>query len=204
MRTGLSPAELAEIAEKLDESAAGYSGFLSWARGEVEEIDTPLGEREPWRATLMVFAGRGRVEVLRALLKDHPQWVSPHTEALIRATDAELEEWLSEEWNRISEELEVALPILLAAYRGGYTPGDHPDIGWNFDDFLDERDLLEFLLAGLGDLFPVTEFREGLAEADREARAWILALHLESFREEFFPGRVEWYPSRFWWHHSLE
>lgn len=204
MMPGLTPEQRAEIAEKLDESAAGYSGFLSWARGEVEELGAPSEADLAWRATLMVFAGKGRVEVLREILEDHPDPISQPTEELIRATDTELDEWLSGEWNRVSEELEEALPLLLTAYRRAYTPGKQATIGWNFDDFLDERDLLEFLLIGLGDLFPVTEFREGLVAADREVREWIEALRLETLEEEFFPGRIEWLPRRFWWHHPRE
>ena len=76
--------------------------------------------------------------------------------------------------------------------------------GWSFDDFIDERDLLEFFLIGVGDHFPLLGFAGKIFEHDCRVRECIAELGLETYADEYFPNRIPWYPSRFWWHHPPE
>lgn len=199
----LSQEELQRIDEQLAEYAAGYSGFLSWARGIVLEEDPQPGPDEPWRAAFLVFAGKGRVEVYQNILKANKYPTDPYTTTLLERTAQELDEWLTQSWNELVDLFEEAFPLILRSYHDTYLKGERTGLGWDFDDFLDERDLLEFFVIGAGDLLPVKEFSEKLVQHDHLIRQEVAQLGLEEYGAEFFPARIAWYPERFWWHHFI-
>jgi hypothetical protein len=204
MNSNLSKADLVEIADQLAEFIAGYTGFLSWAKGEVEPEEAPPNENQPWRAPFILFAGRGRVEIYRQVLSEHKFALDPYFIRFIEQTDEELEEWLADNYNRTADLLEEAHAFLVEAYRDGYRKKESGKIGWDFDDFIEERDLLEFFLIGVGDRFPMTDLSVDLFNIDCEIRERIAELGLENYEDEFFPGRIPWFPQRFWWHHRPE
>ncbi len=199
----LSHEELKHIDEQLAEFAVGYSGFLSWARGDILEEDPVPGPDEPWRAAFLVFAGKGRVEVYRDILRENHFATDPYTLDLLERTSQELEDWLTQSWNEVVRLFESAFPLLIRSYHDAYLKGNGMDLGWDFDDFLDERDLLEFFLIGIGDVMPIREFTEQLRSQDHMIRERVAVLGLEDYEADFFPGRIAWYPDRFWWHHFI-
>jgi hypothetical protein len=202
MKTDLSKEDLLEIADQLAEYAAGFSGFLSWAKDDVEPEDAPDQGDQPWRAPFILFAGRGRVEVYRRVLSENGFVIDPLSMRLIERTDAELEEWLKESYNRTADLLDEAHSFLVEAYRDGYRTNGK--LGWDFDDFLEERDLLEFFLIGVESHYTMTDLSIDLFNIDCEIRERIAELGLENFEDEYFPGRIPWFPHRFWWHHRPE
>jgi hypothetical protein len=206
MENELTKSNLREIADRLAEHTAGYTGFLCWARGEIEVADEEDGEDKDlaWRKPFLVFAGRGRVRVYQSILGEHRYEIEKYTKQSIEAADAEREEWLKEVYNEVAELLERAYPFLVDAYKRNYRGPEGGDLGWDFDDFMEERDLLEFFLIGVGDEFPTTELSVGLFEHDCLVRERIAELGLDNYQEEYFPGRVSWYPPRFWWHQRPE
>lgn len=204
MENRLTKSNLREIADQLAEYSAGYAGFLCWARGEIDVVDEEEGDDLPWRKPFLVFAGSGRVRLYQSILKKHRYEIEKYTKDSIEATNAELEEWLKETYNEVAGLLEQAYPFLVDAYECSYRGSEGGDLGWDFDDFMEERDLLEFFLIGVGDTFPTTELSVGLFEHDCMVRERIAELGLENYEDEFFPGRVSWYPPRFWWHHRPE
>lgn len=204
MAANLTQEELVEIADSLAEYTAGYAGFLSWARGEIEPEETDELEDQPWRASFILFAGRGRVEVYRKILEEHDYKIDEYNAKFLEATDAEVEEWLKDTYNQTARHLEEAAEFLIEAYRRGYKTKGNGKLGWDFDDFLEERDILEFFLIGVGDRFPTTDFSMTLFNLDCEIREHIAELGLENYAEEYFPDRIPWFPQRFWWHHRPE
>lgn len=201
MTEKLSQEELQRIDEQLAEYTAGYSGFLSWARGDILEDDAPTGPEEPWRAAFLVFACKGRVELYYDTLKEHGFPADPFTLELLERTSQELDAWLTQSWNEVARLFESAFPFLVNSYHDTYLKGE--DMGWDFDDFLDERDLIEFFLMGIGDIISTREFAEQIKKQDQLIRKRVAELGLEEYEAEFFPGRIAWYPERFWWHHSI-
>jgi hypothetical protein len=204
MKSQFTRTELKEIEEQLSEFAAGFSGFVSWARGEVVNEAAEGGQDLRWRAAFLAFAGKGRVETYRGVLEANRYEIDSFLSEMIKTTHQELDSWLNEAWNRVAADFEEAFPFLIEAYHKSYASKGKGMMGRNFDDFLDERDLLEFFVIGVGDVFPTTEFCAHLFEEDCKVREVIAELGLENFEEEFFPGRIPWYPPRFWWHHRPE
>jgi len=204
MGQDLTKTDLREISDRLTEYVAGYTAFLSWAKGEVE-LDCPEEYEDlPWRIVFLLFAGRGRVEVYRRVLEEHRHQVEPYTLQTLRTTDSEVEEWREETYDEVADMLDQAFPYLLQTYRENYGGKGKKQLGWDYDDFLEERDLLEFLLIGLEDHFPTTDLATALFEHDCRVRERIAELGLENYEDQFFPGRISWYPARFWWHHRPE
>ena len=203
MRHKLTQEELKRIDEQLAEFAVGFSGFLSWARGDIFEEDPVAGPDEPWRAAFLVFAGKGRVEVYRNILNENHYKTDPYTLNLLERTSQELEAWLTQSWNEVARLFESAFPMLIRSYHDTYLKGKSEDLGWDFDDFLDERDLMEFFLIGIGDTFPTQVFSEQMSVQDQLIRERVAQLGLEDYEAEFFPGRIAWFPERFWWHHFI-
>ena len=203
MEYKLTKSHLREIAEQLAEYSAGYAGFLSWARGEIE-IEHVYMEDLPWRKPFLVFSIRGKVSIYQSILRKHHYEIEKSTKKTIAVTEAKLEEWLKDTYNEVAEVLELSYPYLVEAYTICYGGLGDGDLGWTFDDFMEERDLLEFFLIGVGDIFPTTELSVRLFEQDCRVRERIAELGLENYEEEFFPERISWYPLRFWWHHRPE
>jgi len=199
----LKPEVLKEIEDQFTEAVAGYCGFLSWAAGEIEEEGSEPGFDQPWRAAFLVFAGRGKVILFRQLLEENHSAIDPQTVAFIEDTDRDLDLWLEKCWNEVAGFFDEALPFLLSSYQAAFATRPEAHSGWDFDDFIDSRDILEFFFIGVGDLFPVASYAADLREKDRGVREAIDQLGLETFTEEFFPSRVAWYPERFWWHHAI-
>jgi hypothetical protein len=197
----LSQEQLKAIDEQLAEYAVGYSGFLSWARGDILEEDPYPGPDEPWRASFLVFAGKGRAEVYQNILTENQFPIDPYTLDLLEKTSEELDAWLNQSWNEVARQFESAFPFLLKSFHNTYLKAKDTGVGWDFDDFMDERDLLEFFLIGLGDILPIREFTQQIERQDVQIRQCITKLGLEDYETEFFPGRIAWYPERFWWHH---
>jgi hypothetical protein len=50
----------------------------------------------------------------------------------------------------------------------------------------------------------MTDLSIDLFNIDCEIRERIAELGLENFEDEYFPGRIPWFPHRFWWHHRPE
>ncbi len=108
---------------------------------------------------------------------------------------------MTQSWNEVARQFESAFPFLLSSFHNTYLKGTDTGLGWDFDDFIDERDLLEFFLIGIGDIIPTQKFAEQLRKQDGLIRERLVALGLEDYDTEFFPGRIAWFPERFWWHH---
>jgi hypothetical protein len=205
MPARLNEEELQEIAEQLAEYVAGYAGFMSWARGEIERVEAESDLSDfPWRAPFLLFAGKGRVQVYRHILRSHKFEIDPFTEKTIDATNEDLENWLEDTYNEVASDFEDAGRYLLQVYKSSYQGLEKNQGGWSFDDFIEERDLLEFFLIGAEDRFDLTELAVSLFEHDCKVRDHIAELGLEQYAEEYFPGRIGWYPPRFWWHHPPE
>jgi hypothetical protein len=156
---------------------------------------------QPWKAPFLVFACKGRVEIYRNYLEQRHYPIDPQTLKLIEIANQGLEAWLSQSWNQVVDLFEKALPTLLKQFHACYLPHTNADVGWSFDEFLEERDLVEFFLVGVGDLVPLGHFRQKLIRGDTLIRNRIHTLGLEEFSECFFTDRISWYPERFWWHH---
>jgi len=196
--------DLVEIEGHLAEYAAACLEFVSWA-SEAVEPEGDEGLEFPWYASFVALAGWGRVTVHRAILEDHSHTLNGLTKDLLRQAGEVVDLWLSESYNQVASYLDLACPFLLATYRNSYLVGAaRSELGWSFDDFIEERDLLEFFLIGVGDHFPLSGFPGEILEHDCRVRERIAELGLEAYADEYFPNRVTWFPSRFWWHHPPE
>lgn len=205
MKRTLETTTLREIEEKLTEYIVGYSGFLSWAMGEIEAVgDADVDESQAWKPAFLVLAGRGRVRTYLDVLHENARPMEASSKKVLARTDEELEIWLDQTWNEVAGQFDTAFPFILEQYRRTYASEKSTGLGWNFDDFMDERDMIEFFLVGAEDLFQVTEFAAQMFEEDCRVRERIAELGLENYESEFFPDRIPWYPPRFWWHHRPE
>ncbi len=204
MASELSQSDLERIAEDLQEYASGFGGFLSYLRGETEAIDEEEAEDFPWKPVFFLLAGSGRVNVYKKILKDHSFEIDDYSGASINSALEDAYEYVLENKEEIETQAAEAFEYLLQAYREGFVAPDRLTLGWNFDDFLEERDLIEFFLLGLEAQIPSVNYSMALFEEDCNVRERINELGLENYEEEYFPGRLHWYPKRFWWHHRPE
>lgn len=200
----LSPSELEGIALQLEEFANGFSGYLGYLRGENEEMaDEDFGDL-PWKPIFFLLAGAGRVQVYKRILREHGYVIDDYTGAAIAAALEDAREYVLENKKKVKRQVDEAFDYLIQAYRDGYLVEDKKSIGWSFDDFLEERDLIEFFLLGVEEQFSAAKYAMTLFEEDCIVRERINELGLENYAEEYFPGRLGWYPKRFWWHHRPE
>lgn len=204
MAKELSQSDLERIADELEEYASGFGGFLSYLRGESEEIQDEDLEELPWKPIFFLLAGSGRVGVYKKILQDHSFEIDEYTGASINSALEDAREYVLENKEEIGSQVKQAFEYLIQSYREGYVSPDKQNLGWNFDDFLEERDLIEFFLMGVQEQFSSTQYAMTLFEEDCLVRERINELGLENFEEEYFPGRLSWFPKRFWWHHRPE
>jgi hypothetical protein len=200
--------ELDIINDQLIEFIAGYAGFLSVAKGEVEiePEDEEDAESLVFHGHMLLFASKGRVVLYREFLKKSGYKIDSNVLQFIEMIDSEVDTWLGECFNQVGEIFDEWLPWLLEAYEADYlqpSEGNNPDLGWNFDDFVEERDLIEFFILGIPDSFAISDFKAKLTTLDSLIKKYIKQLNLGEYSDAFFPDRVAWYPPSFWWHHNL-
>ena len=205
MESELSQSDLERIAEELEEYASGFGGFVGYLRGEGEPIDDDdMDEDLTWKPIFFLMAGAGRLAVYKKILKEHSYELDEFTGASINTAVEDAYEYVLENKKEIKEQIDEAFNYLLEAYRDGYISPDSQSIGWSFDDYLEERDLIEFFLLGVQEQFPTVDYAVTIFEEDCRVRERINELGLENYADEYFPGRLNWYPKRFWWHHRPE
>jgi len=204
MASELSQSDLERIAEDLEEYASGFGGFLSYLRGETDVVEVEDMDDLPWKPVFFLLAGSGRVNVYKQILREHSYEIDEFMGAAINSALEDAHEYILENKKEVLQQAEEAFDYLLEAYREGYVSPDRRTLGWNFDDFLEERDLIEFFLLGLEDEFASPQYAVRIFEEDCLVRERINELGLENYEEEYFPGRLHWYPKRFWWHHRPE
>ncbi|MCA9447107.1 MAG: hypothetical protein KC931_08320 [Candidatus Omnitrophica bacterium] len=205
MASKLSKSDLKRIAEELEEYASGYGGFINYLRGETDAIEEEEMEEDlPWKPVFFLMAGAGRLKVYKRILKDHSYELDEYTGASVNSAIEDAYEYVLENKKEIKKQVGEAFEYLLDAYQEGYVSTNNQSLGWSFDDFLEERDLIEFFLLGVEEQFPVVDYAVEVFEEDCKVRERINELGLENYADEYFPGRLHWYPKRFWWHHRPE